>query len=159
MTSGAVDPALERDIESLAVPGLLIGHRLILPGDENALLDKEAVSIASPVIAVRRASGAARIVARELLAQLGYDNVALPKAPSGEPIWPAGISGSLAHDDRVAVAAVGLQHDIHSVGIDVEAAMPLPPGVGLVIMTIPMMICFPYITKLSNTLVAIGLNA
>jgi 4'-phosphopantetheinyl transferase EntD len=127
VTPGSVDPALARDIEALAVPGLLIGHRVISPGDENALLDEEAASIASPVIAVRRASGAARIVARDLLARLGYARVAIPKGASGEPIWPAGLTGSIAHDDRIAVAAVGLQGDIRAVGIDVEPAEPLPP--------------------------------
>jgi 4'-phosphopantetheinyl transferase EntD len=76
---------------------------------------------------VRRASGAARIVARTLLAQLGYANAAIPKGASGEPIWPAGISGSLAHDDRIAVAAVGRQRDVRAVGIDIEPAAPLPP--------------------------------
>jgi 4'-phosphopantetheinyl transferase EntD len=109
------------------VPGLLIGHRLISPGDENALLDEEAASIVSPVIAVRRASGAARIVARELLAQLGYGRVPLPKGAAGEPLWPSGITGSLAHDDKVAVAAVGLLRNIRAVGIDVEPAELLPP--------------------------------
>lgn len=124
---GAVDPVLARGIEALAVPGLLIGHRVISAGDKNALLDEEAASIASPVLAVRRASGAARIVARELLVRLGYAHAAIPKGASGEPIWPAGISGSIAHDDRIAVAAVGLERDIRAVGIDVEPAVPLPP--------------------------------
>jgi 4'-phosphopantetheinyl transferase EntD len=112
---------------ALAPPGLLIGHRLISPGDEDALLDEEAASIASPVIGVRRASGAARIVARQLLAQLGYARPPLPKGASGEPIWPAGAVGSLAHDDSIAVAAVGRQCDVAAVGIDIEPAMPLPP--------------------------------
>ena len=125
--TGAVDPTLQRDIATLAVPGLLLGHRLISPSDENALLGEEAASIASPVIAVRRASGAARIVARELLAQLGYTGIAVPKGVSGEPVWPSGITGSLAHDDHVAVAAVGLQRDIRAVGIDIEPAVLLPP--------------------------------
>jgi 4'-phosphopantetheinyl transferase EntD len=123
----AVDPALQRDISALAPPGLLIGHRLISEGDEDALLEEETASIASPVLAVRRASGAARIVARALLAQLGHARVALPKSASGEPIWPAGITGSLAHDDAVAVAAVGRQRDVGAIGVDVEPAMVLPP--------------------------------
>src|SRR5205085_12194887 len=113
-----VDPSLQRDMEALAVPGLLLGHRLIAPGDEHALLDEEAASIASPVIALRRASGAARIVARQLLAQLGYPGVQQPRSASGAPVWPAGVSGSLAHDDEVAVAAVGMQRDVNAVGID-----------------------------------------
>ena len=122
-----VDPSLQREINALASPGLLIGHRLISPGDEDALLDEEAGSIASTVVGARRASGAARIVARELLAQLGHSRALLPKSASGEPIWPAGIAGSLAHDDEVAVAAVGPQRDVGSVGIDVEPAALLPP--------------------------------
>ena len=112
MTPGSVDPTLARDIEALAVPGLLIDHRVISAGDENALLDEEAASIASPVIAVRRASGTARIVARALLTRFGYVNAAVPRGEAGAPVWPAGISGSLAHDDRIAVAAVGLQRDV-----------------------------------------------
>ncbi|TMJ01499.1 MAG: 4'-phosphopantetheinyl transferase superfamily protein [Alphaproteobacteria bacterium] len=118
---------LRREIERIAPPGLFIGHRLITPGDEDALRDDEAASIASPITAVRRASGAARIVARGLLARLGHGPVALPKAPSGAPVWPAGIVGSLAHDDRIAVAAVGSRRDYNSVGIDIEPAVPLPP--------------------------------
>ena len=125
MTS--VDPSLQRELNALAPPGLLIGHRLISPGDEDALLDEEAASIASAVVAARRASGAARIVARELLAQLGHPRAPLPKSASGAPVWPAGIAGSLAHDDEVAVAAAGRQRDIGSVGIDVEPAVLLPP--------------------------------
>jgi len=130
VTSGstqAVDSSLDRAIATLALPGLLIGHRLIAPGDEHALLDAEAASIASPVIAVRRASGAARVVAREFLARLGHDRFPLRKGESGAPVWPAGITGSLAHDETVAVAVVGRQRDVGAVGIDIEPAALLPP--------------------------------
>ena len=133
MTSGApprdeaLDPSLQREISALAPPGLLTGLRRISPGDEDALLDEEAASIASPAIAARRASGAARIVARQLLAQLGHARAPLPKAASGEPIWPAGIAGSLAHDEKVAVAAVGRRRDVGFIGIDIEPAVSLSP--------------------------------
>lgn len=130
-----IDPSLQRAINAFALPGLAIGHRLISPGDERALLDEEAASIASSVIDVRRASGAARIVARELLARLGHAQFPVRKGASGEPIWPAGISGSLAHDDRVAVAAVGFKRDIGSVGIDIEPALPLPPDIAELVAT------------------------
>lgn len=121
----AADPALQRALDALAAPGLLIGHRVIQPGDEDALLAVEAASIASPVPAVRRASGAARIVARSLLARLGHEGVAVPRSASGVPVWPAGIAGSLAHDDRIAVAAIGRQTEVGAVGIDIETATPL----------------------------------
>jgi len=120
------DPSLQHDIDALALPGMSIGYRLISPGDEHALLDAEAASIASSVAAVRRASGAARIVARRLLAPFGYAGFALRRGASGEPLWPAGITGSLAHDDTVAVAVVGRQSDVRALGIDIEPAVPLP---------------------------------
>ncbi len=120
------DPLLQSAIDALALPGILIGHRLIMPGDEDALLPQEHHSFASSVVKVRRASGAARIVARQLLAQLGYAQCVVPKAPSGAPIWPAGVVGSLTHDSQVAIAAVGRCGDVAALGIDVEPAESLP---------------------------------
>jgi 4'-phosphopantetheinyl transferase EntD len=124
--TGAVDPSLQQAIDALAPPGLLIGHRVISPGDELALLDAEAAAMASAAVDRRRASGAVRLVARELMTRLGYAQLPIPKGASGAPIWPAGLTGSMAHDERVAVAAVGLQRDFAAVGIDVEPAVPLP---------------------------------
>jgi 4'-phosphopantetheinyl transferase EntD len=124
--SSTLDPALESAIERVCLPGILIGHRLISPGDEYALRPDEVSAFASSATKVRRASGAARIVARKLLAQLGHRDCTVPKAPSGAPIWPAGVVGSLAHDDRVAVAAVAKSNMSYALGIDVEPAEILP---------------------------------
>ncbi len=121
-----LDPSLQTAIDALSLPGIAIGHRLISPGDEHALMPGEAGAFAASVASVRRASGAARIVARQLLAQIGYAECALPKAPSGAPIWPAGVVGSLAHDSRVAAAAVAIRRDFSALGIDVEPAEILP---------------------------------
>ena len=41
MSDGTVDPSLQRAIDALAVPGLLIGHRVISQGDDLALLNEE----------------------------------------------------------------------------------------------------------------------
>lgn len=122
----AIDSSLESAIERMSLPGIMIGHRLIAPGDEYALKPIEFEAFASSVTRVRRASGAARIVARSLLAQLGYSECAVPKAPSGAPIWPTGVFGSLAHDSRIAVAAVATSRTTCAVGIDIEPAEVLP---------------------------------
>ena len=122
----ATDPVLTRAMMDLAVPGVLVGHRFITPGDEDALLAPEAPSIASSVVEVRRASGAARIVARSLLARLGHPDFPVVKDAYGAPVWPEGIVGSMAHDNAVAVAAVGTGGNVLAVGIDVEPAAPLP---------------------------------
>lgn len=125
--SDPADPSLQRAIEALSLPGVLAGHRLISAGDEGALLPEEQHSITATTIGVRRASGAARRVARALLARLGFPGCALPRTASGAPEWPADVTGSLAHDARVAVAAVAMRRDVRSLGIDVEPAEPLPP--------------------------------
>ena len=83
--------------------------------------------MASRSTAVRRRSAAARIVGRQLLARLGYPECAVPKGAAGAPIWPAGITGSFAHDDQIAVAVVGKCNDITALGIDIEPAELLPP--------------------------------
>ena len=124
--SVTVDPLFQSAIDALVCPGVLIGHRLISPGDEHALLREEAAAFASSVVKVRRASGAARIVARQLLARLGYPECPLPRAASGAPVWPADVVGSLAHDAHVAVAAVAMSRDVGALGIDVEPAERLP---------------------------------
>jgi 4'-phosphopantetheinyl transferase EntD len=117
------DRRLQDAIERFALPGVMIGYRLIMPGDECALFPEEGFD--SPDPKVRRPSGAARIVARELLSQAER---AIPKGPSGAPIWPRGVIGSLAHDSDVAVAAVAPQREFASIGIDIEPAEALPPG-------------------------------
>jgi 4'-phosphopantetheinyl transferase EntD len=115
---------LPTDIERLAVPGILIGHRPIVAGDECALFPDEV--IASSRTKSRRASGAARVVARELLARAGYGICAIPKLPSGAPVWPAEMVGSLAHDSDIAVAAIAPRRSFANIGIDVEPAEALP---------------------------------
>jgi len=124
----AADRSLQSALDGLCFPGINIGHRVISVGDEDALMPEEAPAFAASVVKVRRASGAARIVARELLARVGHAGCALPKTPSGAPIWPAGVVGSLAHDTRIAVAAVGLQDEVRGLGIDIEPNEPLPAG-------------------------------
>jgi 4'-phosphopantetheinyl transferase EntD len=112
-------------IERLAVPGVGIRHRTILPGDEEALSPEEAVGSGS--VKIRRASGSARIAARDLLAAAGFDNCVIPKGDFGAPIWPSAIVGSLAHAADIAIAAVASSREFAGIGIDVEPA-EIPPS-------------------------------
>ena len=121
-----ISPSLSTAIKRLALRGAGIRHRVIADGDEHALLPAEAGKFASSVAKVRRASGAARRVARELLSEFGYVDAALPKSASGAPIWPVGVVGSLAHDATVAIAAVARRDAIAALGIDIEPLEPFP---------------------------------
>lgn len=122
-----MDPLeVQAALEALAPPGVAVGCRRINEGDENALFPEEAEPMRQFALGSRRASGAVRHVARELLARLGHPNCPLPKSPRGAPVWPPGVVGSLAHDRQFAVAAIGLRRDLAGLGIDVEPAEMLP---------------------------------
>lgn len=122
------DLQLQQAIDGVATPGILIGHRIIREGDEFALLPEEAEAIAASVVKVRRASGAGRVAARALLQRLGQAPRAVGRSASGMPVWPQGVVGSLAHDAEVAIAAVARRDDFATIGIDVEPAAALDPG-------------------------------
>lgn len=124
----APDPALAKALSALAMPGVVVGGRVIAAGDEAALLDEESQSLAASTPQARLASGAARLVGRELLGRLGLAPAAMPKGPSGAPLWPPGVVGSFAHDEEVAVAALARSRDMRALGIDIEPAAMLPAG-------------------------------
>jgi 4'-phosphopantetheinyl transferase EntD len=123
----ATTSPLAEAIEAISIPGILMDHRLIADGDESALLPTELAAFAGCVVKVRRASGAARIVARTLLSRFGRAHCAIPKSTAGMPVWPEGIVGSLAHDAKVAIAGMALQREFQSIGVDIEPAEPLAP--------------------------------
>jgi 4'-phosphopantetheinyl transferase EntD len=120
-------PLLTTTLEDITIPGVLIDHRTITDGDEFGLLPQEQSAFARSVVKVRRASGAARIVARGLMQRLGIPPQPVLKAAAGMPQWPDGIVGSLAHDSTIAVAALARQADFLSLGVDIEPAEALDP--------------------------------
>lgn len=125
----ATDAWLQSALGSLRIPNVSIGCRVIAPGDERALTPEETGGICNSIVERRRASGAARIVARQLLADSGFAPGPIPRSAAGAPIWPAGVVGSLAHDRRIAVAAIAPARCMAALGIDIEPAERLPEEV------------------------------
>ncbi|GLU29349.1 4'-phosphopantetheinyl transferase superfamily protein [Brucella sp. NBRC 12950] len=89
------------------------------------------------------ASGAARELSRQILAKIGFNNFSVLRSPTGEPLWPNGVVGSLAHDDEMAVAVIGRSKDYLGLGIDIETAVPLPDDIISLVRT-PEDICGQY---------------
>lgn len=94
----------------------------------TALFAEEARSLGSAVEARRREFETGRACARQALARLGLPAVAIGGGPRGEPLWPAGIVGSITHCARYRACAVARAHDVRAVGIDAEPHAPLPEG-------------------------------
>lgn len=97
------------------------------PADE--LFADESAHIARAVAARRADFAAVRHCARVALAELGIERGPMVPGERGAPPWPARVIGSLTHAAGLRAAAVAHRTDIAALGIDVEAAAPLPDGV------------------------------
>lgn len=112
-----------------------VGFRSIQVGDELLLQEEERRIFENAIPKLQRQSGAARDVARVLLKSKGKSNVTIGKALDGNPMWPKGIVGSLAHDDKIAVAAIANKDDLDSLGVDIEPDLELPHDVISIVLT------------------------
>ena len=72
---------------------------------------------------------AGRSAAREAFRALGAAAAPIPMAPDRSPVWPAGLCGSISHDQRIAAAIVARSSELRSLGLDIEDAAPLDTSV------------------------------
>ncbi|HVF77731.1 MAG TPA: 4'-phosphopantetheinyl transferase superfamily protein [Solirubrobacteraceae bacterium] len=94
------------------------------------LFADELRALGSAVHSRRREFETGRACARRALAELGLrEAVAVGSGTRGEPLWPAGVVGSITHCARYRACAVARDHDVLAVGIDAELDAPLPAGV------------------------------
>lgn len=80
------------------------------------------------VASERIASVAARTCAHAALDRLGRPSATIPRGRHGEPLWPAGVVGSISHCRSWHGACTALAADVAAIGIDVELHRPLPAG-------------------------------
>jgi 4'-phosphopantetheinyl transferase EntD len=125
-----------RDLARRLDPSILAECRPIQARDAAFLTAAEAAQLAGSVARVQQASGAARAIARDLLAEAGCRGSAelIPQRPNG-PDWPPSFLGSLSHDAEFAAAAVAPQDAMRGLGIDVEPVEPLPSDIYRLVVT------------------------
>lgn len=98
--------------------------------DLDAVLYPEEETVVGQAVEKRRREfTTARACAREALVQLGQPHQPIPSGSRGEPLWPAGIVGSITHCDGYRGCAVARSSDLATVGVDAEPNQPLPEGV------------------------------
>ena len=61
-----------------------------------------------------------RYCARETLSRLGFEPTEIPKGIHREPVWPAGITGSISHTTGLTGAIAARKSDQLSLGLDIE---------------------------------------
>lgn len=89
----------------------------------------EAAAVAAATPARQAEFATTRACAHAALTGLCHQPTPIPAGPTGAPIWPKGIVGSLTHTSGYRAAAVAHHSDITSLGIDAEPHRHLPAGV------------------------------
>lgn len=99
-------------------------------GERSAeLFPEEEEALGNAVQKRRDEFVTARACAREALSRLGAPAQPIPSGPRGEPVWPAGIVGSITHCAGYRACAVARDRELLTIGVDAEPDEPLPAGV------------------------------
>jgi 4'-phosphopantetheinyl transferase EntD len=114
-----------------------VGIGVTDPKAAGALWPEETAAIARAIPKRRAEFAAGRHAARSAMVELGRAPCAIPQGPDRAPLWPAGLSGSIAHCDECCIAAVAYKKDYQTLGLDIEPATALAPDLTDIICTKP----------------------
>ena len=96
---------------------------------EVPLFPEEQRAVSQAVEKRRREFVTARECVRRAMAELRVPVSAVPRGDRGQPVWPAGLVGSITHCQGYRAAALARRSDILGVGIDAEPHAALPADV------------------------------
>jgi 4'-phosphopantetheinyl transferase EntD len=116
-------------LSSILPAAAVVAEGPIAAWQTSTLPAVEGRHVAGAVPRRRREFAAGRTHARSALAELGYPRCAIPAGPRREPLWPAGVVGSITHTATHCAAAVALSSDLAALGIDIEDDEPLDSAV------------------------------
>jgi len=119
----AATPAVETALRALFPAGVAVAAEAIAPASAAQLWPEEQSAMAGAVPSRLAEFAAGRTVARRALVQLGQPLQPLPMAPDRAAIWPAGVSGSIAHAAGFAIAVA--RHG-PALGVDIEDDTAIP---------------------------------
>lgn len=119
-------------LATLFPPEVAIAICEVAAADPTSLWPAEQAAVKGAVPHRLAEFAAGRAAARAALAALGLAPAPLPMGPDRAPVWPDGISGSIAHAAGIAIAVA---RNGPPLGVDVEADAPLPPDLWPVITT------------------------
>jgi len=108
------------------VPPDVICVEAIGEGDDAGLGPAEVLTGATP--RRRREFALGRRCAHLAMMRLGRIDMPIPMGTSREPIWPAGLVGSITHCEGYCAAAIGMRDRLVAIGIDAEPNDALPSG-------------------------------
>ncbi|WP_411267302.1 4'-phosphopantetheinyl transferase family protein [Actinoplanes sp. KI2] len=114
---------------SSLLPSCVVAREVFADPPDETVFPGEEDLVARAVSSRRREFVTGRRCARLALAELGHPPAPIRPGPGREPIWPAGVTGSITHCAGYRAAAVARTADLAGLGIDAEPNEPLPDGV------------------------------
>jgi 4'-phosphopantetheinyl transferase EntD len=121
---GGLDPALWHGLFGSEVHVVASGLCNGLRGLSRA----ERALVASAVPKREREFATGRLLARRLLAKLGYADFELLRDANRLPLWPTNVVGSISHTQNLCIVAVASTGDRMGLGVDVEPDEPVKAG-------------------------------
>ena len=115
-------------IESILPDGAVAVDTFVDP-PAATLFPEEAALVERAVVKRRLEFATARWCARRAMAELGRPPTPVLRGERGEPLWPAGLVGSLTHCAGYRGAVLARREAFATIGIDAEPDEPLPEGV------------------------------
>jgi len=97
------------------------------PDYEAPLHPAEEAAIRGAVAVRRREFAAGRACARRALVHIYSEALPIPRGAHGQPLWPAGVVGSITHTAGYCAAAVARRADYRSIGIDAQERVIVDP--------------------------------
>lgn len=95
---------------------------------DASLYPEEEAVVSAAVEKRRREFTTARACARQALGRLGLPAQAIPTGAKGEPLWPAGLVGSITHCTGYRACVLARDTELLTIGVDAELDEPLPDG-------------------------------
>jgi 4'-phosphopantetheinyl transferase EntD len=110
------------------LPPTAVAVETFADAGEPALFAEERELVGRAVAKRRREFATGRECAHRALERLGLPAAPVPSGERGEPLWPAGVVGSITHCDGYRACAVARAAELLTIGIDAEPHGPLPDG-------------------------------
>lgn len=114
-----ISPTLSDTLRELFPPGALVCE-MRGPCDPSRLLPEEAGFVQRAVLGRRQEFAAGRECARLLLAEFGVIDFPVKMADDRQPLWPAGMVGSITHTSDFCAAVAAETSRLKAVGLDCE---------------------------------------
>lgn len=106
-------------LDRLFPAGVAVASSAIEHGTDE-LFEEEAVAVHKAIPRRQREFATGRVLARRLLAGLGYPPRPIAAGADRAPRWPDGVIGSISHTEGICVVAVARRDPLAGVGVDVE---------------------------------------